>query len=227
MGGPLHWFNPARPPLKKTALSTPEGEFAVVYTFNKHLLKHRFCPTCGIHPYAEGTDRNGKRHGRGNIDCVEGIDLASIPVTHFDGRRSDALLRVRWRQRALRRKNRGSGRSAWRRKRTTAPGACRIALALARRERRDAACRARRDAPLVIVGTENHKAHAAQLLAHVHALLGQCRRGAGYLAACAPYLLRAQREGLGSGEYSMRSPRGRRGTQGRGEHRLHTRRRAS
>ena len=29
------------------------------YTFNKHLIKHRFCATCGIHPYGEGVDPKG------------------------------------------------------------------------------------------------------------------------------------------------------------------------
>ena len=52
----------------------------------KHLLKHRFCPTCGIHPYAEGKDPKGNEMAAVNVRCLEGIDLASIPVTHFDGR---------------------------------------------------------------------------------------------------------------------------------------------
>jgi hypothetical protein len=54
--------------------------------FNKHLLKHRFCPTCGIHPYAEGKDPKGNEMAAINLRCLEGIDLAAIPVTHFDGR---------------------------------------------------------------------------------------------------------------------------------------------
>jgi hypothetical protein len=45
-----------------------------------------------------------------------------------------------------------------------------------------------------IVGTDNHKAHAQQLLAHVHGLLGNAEAAAGYLAACAPYLSDADRE---------------------------------
>jgi len=55
---------------------------------NKHLIKHRFCPTCGIHPYGEGTDPKGQRMAKINIRCLEGIDLASVPVTHYDGRSS-------------------------------------------------------------------------------------------------------------------------------------------
>ena len=79
--GSLLWFIP-REALK---LMTPEDRTSV-YTFNKHLLKHRFCPVCGIHPYAEGQDPKGNAMVAINIRCLENIDLDSIPVTHFDGR---------------------------------------------------------------------------------------------------------------------------------------------
>jgi hypothetical protein len=79
--GSLLWFVP-RDDLK---LLTPESA-ASVYEFNKHLIKHRFCPTCGIHPYADGVDPKGNRMAAVNVRCIEDIDLASIPVTHFDGR---------------------------------------------------------------------------------------------------------------------------------------------
>ncbi len=45
-----------------------------------------------------------------------------------------------------------------------------------------------------IVGTDNHKAHALQLLAHVHGLLGDGEAASAYLAACAPYLSHPERE---------------------------------
>jgi hypothetical protein len=79
--GSLMWFV-AR---EKLHLLTPE-ENAATYTFNKHVIKHRFCPTCGIHPYGEGVDPKGNRMAAINIRCLEGIDLATIPVKHFDGR---------------------------------------------------------------------------------------------------------------------------------------------
>jgi len=79
--GSLLWFVP-RDHLK---LSTAESA-SRVYTFNKHLLKHHFCPVCGIHPYAEGKDPKGNDMAAVNIRCLENIDLESIPVTHFDGR---------------------------------------------------------------------------------------------------------------------------------------------
>jgi hypothetical protein len=79
--GSLLWFVPR----DKLNLLTAEQN-ASVYSFGKHVIKHRFCPTCGISPYADGVDPKGNRMAAVNIRCVEGLDLASIPVTQFDGR---------------------------------------------------------------------------------------------------------------------------------------------
>ena len=78
--GVLMWFVP-RSALR---LLTPE-DAASTYTFNKHVIRHRFCPTCGIHPYGEALDPQGNAMAAVNIRCLEGIDLASIPVQNFDG----------------------------------------------------------------------------------------------------------------------------------------------
>lgn len=79
--GSLLWFVPR----ENLHLLSPE-DAASTYTFNKHAIKHRFCPTCGIHPYAEAVDPKGKAMAAINIRCLENVDLASIPVRHFDGR---------------------------------------------------------------------------------------------------------------------------------------------
>jgi hypothetical protein len=81
--GSLLWFVPYE---KLRLLS--QDECANTYTFNKHVIKHRFCPNCGIHPYGEGVDPSGKRVAAINIRVIEGIDLETIPVQHFDGRSS-------------------------------------------------------------------------------------------------------------------------------------------
>ena len=75
------WFVPR----DKLQLLTPD-ENASTYTFNKHTIKHRFCPTCGMHPYGEGSDPKGNRMAAINIRCLEEIELEAVPVTHFDGR---------------------------------------------------------------------------------------------------------------------------------------------
>jgi hypothetical protein len=79
--GSLLWFVP-RAELK---LKTPE-DAASTYTFNQHVIKHRFCPTCGIHPYGEGVDPKGNAIAAINVRCLEGIDLDTVKVHHFDGR---------------------------------------------------------------------------------------------------------------------------------------------
>jgi hypothetical protein len=79
--GSLLWFVPH----SQFRLLTPEVD-AATYAFNKHVITHRFCPTCGIHPYAEGTDQAGNRIAAINIRCLDGIDLDAVPIQHFDGR---------------------------------------------------------------------------------------------------------------------------------------------
>ena len=79
--GSLLWFVPR----EKLRLLTSGADIGT-YTFNKHVIKHRFCRTCGIHPYGEGTDPNGNRMAAINIRCLDGIDLEKIPVQRFDGR---------------------------------------------------------------------------------------------------------------------------------------------
>jgi hypothetical protein len=79
--GALMWFVP-RASLR---LLTPESDTAS-YTFNKHVIQHRFCPTCGMHPYGEGKSPSGDAMAAINLRCLEDVDLDAIPVTRFDGR---------------------------------------------------------------------------------------------------------------------------------------------
>ncbi|GAB2471202.1 GFA family protein [Comamonas humi] len=78
--GSLLWFT-ARENLK---LLTPE-ENSSTYTFHKHVIRHRFCPHCGIHLYGEAPGPQGKAMAAINIRCVDGLDLDAIPVRHYDG----------------------------------------------------------------------------------------------------------------------------------------------
>lgn len=79
--GALLWFLPRN----QLRLLTPE-DAASTYTFNKHVIRHRFCPVCGIHPYAEALDPKGQPMAAINVRCVEGIDLDTLVVKHYDGR---------------------------------------------------------------------------------------------------------------------------------------------
>ena len=79
--GALLWFVP------RTNLKLHCSEDALsTYTFNKHTIKHNFCPTCGIHPFGEGSDPNGNVMAAINLRCIDGLDLSTIPVQNYDGR---------------------------------------------------------------------------------------------------------------------------------------------
>lgn len=79
--GSLLWFVPR----DKLRLLTPE-DAAATYTFHQHVIRHRFCANCGIHPYGEGKGPGGAEMAAINLRTLEDFDLDSVPVTHFDGR---------------------------------------------------------------------------------------------------------------------------------------------
>lgn len=79
--GTLLWFKP----WQDLQLLNPDAPISS-YSFNKHVIQHKFCPTCGVTPFAEGVDPKGNKVAAINIRCIENIDLESIPVHHYNGR---------------------------------------------------------------------------------------------------------------------------------------------
>jgi hypothetical protein len=56
------------------------------YRFNKHVIGHVFCTTCGVEPFARGEKPDGARMVALNVRCLDGVEPDSFPVRHFDGR---------------------------------------------------------------------------------------------------------------------------------------------
>lgn len=56
------------------------------YLFNKHHIKHRFCPECGIHPYADANDPKGNPVAAINLRCLTDFDLSAVTINEYDGR---------------------------------------------------------------------------------------------------------------------------------------------
>ena len=54
------------------------------YRFNKHVIAHRFCRTCGTQAFAEGPGQDGPG-AMINLRCVPDLDLDSIKIMPFDG----------------------------------------------------------------------------------------------------------------------------------------------
>ena len=80
--GSLLWFVPH----EKLRLLTPDKN-ASTYMFNKHVIKHRFCPACGCAPFASGKDRAGADTAAVNVRCLEGVELAAVKRIPVDGRK--------------------------------------------------------------------------------------------------------------------------------------------
>jgi len=78
--GALLWGTPA----KNFRLMTSADDLGT-YRFNKEAIAHRFCPTCGIHPFGQGKDRSGNDFVMINVRCVDDLDLGALNVQPFDG----------------------------------------------------------------------------------------------------------------------------------------------
>ena len=79
--GFLLWFVP------RAALRITAGEAAMTtYTFNRHVIRHRFCATCGVQPFGLGTGPDGAEMAAINIRCLAGIELDAVPREPVDGR---------------------------------------------------------------------------------------------------------------------------------------------
>lgn len=72
-------------PESQLTLLTPKDQLAT-YTFNKHVIKHHFCPTCGCAPFGYGTAPDGTATAAVNVRCLNDIDLTSIKRNPMDGR---------------------------------------------------------------------------------------------------------------------------------------------
>ena len=57
------------------------------FEFNKHMIQHQFCSTCGIQSFAMGTHpKTGAQLAAINVRCVDGVDVDTLKVKNVDGR---------------------------------------------------------------------------------------------------------------------------------------------
>lgn len=55
------------------------------YLFNKQVISHFFCASCGIATHGSGVGPDGKRMVAVNLRCVPDIDLDALQIQTFDG----------------------------------------------------------------------------------------------------------------------------------------------
>jgi hypothetical protein len=79
--GYLLWFVPRT----QFRLTTPESALST-YTFNKHVIKHQFCATCGCAPFGFAKDPKGVDTAAVNVRCLPDLDRSQLKIVPYDGR---------------------------------------------------------------------------------------------------------------------------------------------
>jgi len=73
----------------------PESRFRLLsgagdlkdYLFNKQVIHHQVCTTCGVEAFARGTPPGSSEITIAvNVRCLDGVDLSALKVTNFDGK---------------------------------------------------------------------------------------------------------------------------------------------
>lgn len=72
----------------------PDGTFHLLsgedqlteYRFNKKVIAHLFCKTCGVQCFGRGVDEKGNATVAVNVRCLEGVDPRALKPTFFDGK---------------------------------------------------------------------------------------------------------------------------------------------
>lgn len=55
------------------------------YLFNRHVISHRFCKTCGVEPFGMGKGPDGQDMVAVNVRTLEDVEPWSVETTKFDG----------------------------------------------------------------------------------------------------------------------------------------------
>jgi hypothetical protein len=78
--GTLLSFAPA------TSFKLLAGEDSLTsYKFNRKVIDHLFCSTCGVTSFARGSKPDGTPTVAINTRCLDGIDVQKLQITHYDG----------------------------------------------------------------------------------------------------------------------------------------------
>jgi hypothetical protein len=56
------------------------------YLFNKHVIHHLFCSTCGIESFARGTGPDGSAMVAVNVRCLDEVDIGALKPMPVDGK---------------------------------------------------------------------------------------------------------------------------------------------
>lgn len=73
-------------PKSEVLLEMPKEAYST-YLFNKHMINHHFCNTCGCAPFSIGTSPDGVEMVAINVNCLdEPLDLGQVKRVDYDGK---------------------------------------------------------------------------------------------------------------------------------------------
>ena len=78
-------FRLAFVPASQFKLTKGEGKWTT-YHFNKGAIDHNFCKTCGVESFAFGKMPDGSDIAAINLNCIDALGAASLPVQEVDGK---------------------------------------------------------------------------------------------------------------------------------------------
>lgn len=56
------------------------------YRFNKKMIAHLFCKTCGIQGFSRAELPDGKKMSAINVRCLDGVDVDTLTIKKVDGK---------------------------------------------------------------------------------------------------------------------------------------------
>lgn len=73
-------------PESQFKLTKGEDELAR-YQFNRMVIDHLFCRTCGVQSFSHGKNTEGEGTVAINVRCLDDIDLTKLAISPFDGKK--------------------------------------------------------------------------------------------------------------------------------------------
>ncbi|MCB1493139.1 MAG: GFA family protein [Rhodobiaceae bacterium] len=61
------------------------GDNLTEYLFNRKVIRHLFCKTCGVESFAYGQMPDGTEIAAVNVNCLDGVDARALPSQAYDG----------------------------------------------------------------------------------------------------------------------------------------------
>ncbi len=56
------------------------------YQFNRKIIQHLFCKTCGVQSFARGQKADGTKTAAINVRCLDGVDVGKLNRVPVDGK---------------------------------------------------------------------------------------------------------------------------------------------